>query len=129
MSSASSHGFNLYPITHLLACRCQSARLEAYLGGRVQFGNDKHCWCYTTVVKLSVQNLVGHTLKKGDLGLNSGSSHLHIALIHPLSYTGQQQFQLQLPTNRISRTQLGNLNIRISQAVRLFFLRKFRNKY
>lgn len=26
---------------------CQSARLEAYLGGRVQFANDKYCWCYT----------------------------------------------------------------------------------
>lgn len=39
----------------------------------MQFGNDKHCWCYPTVVKLSVHNLVGHTLKKADLGLNSGS--------------------------------------------------------
>lgn len=123
VSPASSQGLTLQPVTHLWRAEtwCRHTN-KACLGGREQFGKDKHHRCYCArLTELSAHSLVCHTLRRGDLRLNSKPS-----LIHPLSCTGQCKFQL--PTNRISGTQLGNLHVRISQAVTLFLLRRFRSK-
>lgn len=76
MSCASSQGFNLYPITHPLACR----DLVSVHKIRSIFRRQNAVWewqillvLYTWFVKPLAHNLVGHILKKGDLGLNSNS--------------------------------------------------------
>lgn len=121
VSPASSQGLCSLPLTSGMQTWCRPTR-KAYLGGREQFGKDKpHQHYCVRLVELSAHSLVCHTLRRWELRLNSKSS-----LIHPLSCTGQHKFQL--PTNRISRTQLGNLHVRISQAVTLFLLRRFRSK-